>query len=93
MPMPWLTPSTSPGLNGAKQSIDMDCDGRLWVTSDNSMFHTEVIEAGVCDWMDIPWLSLGNNTGTVANGATQDIALTFDPAGLGIRNLHRLYLN
>lgn len=68
--------------------IDFDCDGSLWAVEPGSQAKVYEIasgETGVCDWMEIPWLSESTLEGEIAaNGGSQAITLTFDANGLAM---------
>jgi hypothetical protein len=66
--------------------IDFDCDGSLWAVSPGfqaTVYEIASGETGVCDWMEIPWLSETPLEGQItAEDGSQAITLTFDSNGL-----------
>jgi hypothetical protein len=67
------------GFTGA--GLDMDDSGNLWTVSqfDNSAY---LIESGVPNFNDVPWLSETPETGSVAPGASRNITVTVNTSGL-----------
>ncbi|TLN11113.1 carboxypeptidase regulatory-like domain-containing protein, partial [bacterium] len=76
----------TPGFLNAPYGMDLACGGSLWVVvydSPLTIYEIASGESGVCDWMDIPWLSESSpSSGTIAAMADQTVSLTFDAAGL-----------
>jgi hypothetical protein len=79
-----------PGLGDYEQAgMSLDCAGRLWVVNQEtgSVLEVESGEAAACTYADISWLSINPVGGTLANGATQIVELTFDAsAAVNTRN-------
>jgi hypothetical protein len=72
-------PHPNPGFNGA--GLEMDDVGNLWMISQgqNTAY---LIESGVPAFVDVPWLSESPSSGTLAPGASQQIAVTVNTTGL-----------
>ena len=73
------------GFEGYDQAgLEIDCNGHLWAVNQafQNVLEIDSGETGVCDWMDVPWLSEDPLSGSVAVGSDQAITLTFDTAGL-----------
>jgi hypothetical protein len=73
------------GLGDYTQAgLGIDCEGNLWIASQNTnqIIQATSGETGVCDWVEVPWLSATPITGTVLAGEFQDISVTFDAGDL-----------
>ncbi|MFD2082197.1 carboxypeptidase regulatory-like domain-containing protein [Actinopolymorpha cephalotaxi] len=66
-------------FNGA--GADLDAEGNLWVTSQTSNT-AYLLETGVPEATDVPWLSETPAGGTIAVGESQDVTVTVDTTGL-----------
>jgi hypothetical protein len=69
------------GLGDYEQAgISLDCDGHLWVVNQETALVMKVDsgETAACIFADIPWLSVNPSGGTIPNGATQALELTFN---------------
>ena len=70
-----------PTGNFSGGGLEMDDAGNLWMVSQaNSTVY--LIESGVPAFVDVPWLSEVPSSGTLAAGATQQIQITVNTAGL-----------
>ncbi len=67
------------GLNGA--GIEMDVVGNLWVTGQNSGT-VYLVESGLPNFSDIPWLTVEPTEGTVAPDGSTDLTFGVDTTGL-----------
>ncbi|SCL31872.1 Serine protease, subtilisin family [Micromonospora rhizosphaerae] len=72
-------PHPSPGFGGA--GLELDSTGNLWMI-DQDPNRVYLIESGVPNVVDVPWLSEDPASGTVAPGATQPIRVSVDTTGL-----------
>jgi len=74
-----------PGFNpqNSGSGLGYDCAGHLWVSDmvDQEMFEVNSGETGWCSLEHIPWLTVAPGTGTVATGATAQVALDIDGTG------------
>lgn len=74
-----------PGFNpqNSGSGLGYDCDGHLWVSDmvDQEMFQVNSGETGWCSLEHIPWLTIAPDTGTVAAGASEKVALDIDGTG------------
>jgi malectin (di-glucose binding ER protein) len=72
-------PHPTPGFAGG--GLEMDDAGNLWTISQaNSTVY--LLESGVPAFVDVPWLSENPSSGTLAAGASQQIQITVNTAGL-----------
>ncbi|PWK43587.1 carboxypeptidase regulatory-like domain-containing protein [Pleionea mediterranea] len=64
--------------------LDLDCEGNLWMVEQNQQFAIgfESGETGVCNWNNVPWLSLSSIEGELSVDDANDIEVTFDSAGM-----------
>lgn len=64
--------------------LEFACSGHLWATNQGTKEILEIDsgETGVCDYADIPWLSLSPDFATIDPATTTDVTLTFDATGL-----------
>jgi len=69
----------SPGFDGA--GLEMDELGNLWMI-DQDPNTVYLIDSGVPAFNDVPWLSENPTVGTLAPGASQEIEVQIDTAGL-----------
>jgi subtilisin family serine protease len=72
-------PFPDPGFNGA--GIEMDVVGNLWVVSQGG-HRAYLIDSGVPNLVDVPWLSVAPDTGTVAVGRSKNLGVTIDTTGM-----------
>jgi subtilisin family serine protease len=72
-------PHPNPGFGGA--GLEMDEEGNLWMI-DQSPNNVYLVESGVPAFSDVPWLSENPSSGTLAVGATQNIDVTVNTAGM-----------
>ncbi|HPH96167.1 MAG TPA: carboxypeptidase regulatory-like domain-containing protein [Anaerolineaceae bacterium] len=72
------------GLHGGEAGLDIDCNGYLWAAnqSTGNIFEVDSGETGVCNYLDIPWLSESPVSGALAISATEPVSLSFDATGL-----------
>jgi hypothetical protein len=72
-------PHPTPGFAGG--GLEMDDAGNLWTISQaNSTVY--LLESGVPAFVDVPWLSENPSSGTLAAGASQQIQIKVNTAGL-----------
>lgn len=71
-------------LSGGEAGLEIDCDGNLWAAnqSTGNLIEFTSDETGVCDWMDIPWLTETPVSGTIVPAANQVVTLGFDATSL-----------
>ena len=77
------------GLSDYGQAgLEIDCVGNLWVVDKNTqtVIQAESGETGVCDWLDIPWLTVTPSSGSVAGLSDQALEYVIDTTGLTERN-------
>ena len=67
------------GFNGA--GIEMDVVGNLWLTGQNSGT-VYLVESGLPNFSDIPWLTVDPTEGTVAPDGSQDLTFGVDTTGV-----------
>ncbi|WP_025820245.1 PKD domain-containing protein [Shewanella marina] len=64
--------------------LDIDCNGNLWAVDQAQQmvisFTSE--ETGVCNWNNIPWLSLNEDMGYIAAGSNDILRLSVDGSSL-----------
>ena len=72
-------PHPNPGFNGA--GLEMDVVGNLWTVSQGSG-EAFLIESGLPNFSDVPWLSVAPTEGTVAPDGDTAIEISVDTAGL-----------
>ena len=70
--------------DNGQAGLDIDCNGNLWILEQNQQFAVgfESGETGVCEWNNVPWLSVSESSATLAVDGTSDIDVDFDSAGL-----------
>jgi len=70
--------------DNGQAGLDIDCNGNLWITEQNQQFVVgfESGETGVCEWNNVPWLSVSSASGSIDAGDTSDIAVNFDSTGM-----------
>ncbi len=66
----------------SQAGLELDCAGNLWAVDQvaNKVYVAESGETGVCDW-SAEWLTVSADTGTVAAGGLQNLAVTADGSG------------
>lgn len=69
----------TPGYNGA--GLELDGLGNLWMVGMGTR-QVFLVESGVPEFTDVPWLSERPQRGTLAPGQRQEIAVTVDTSGL-----------
>ncbi len=71
-------------INDGEAGLEMSCDGHLWAANQVTLNILEIDsgETGVCDYLDIPWLSESPAAGPIAVSETQNVTLNFDATGL-----------
>jgi uncharacterized repeat protein (TIGR01451 family) len=73
------------GLNNESPGAGLgyDCDGHLWISAfkDNVVWEADSGETGWCDHKHIPWLTLTPVAGTLKEGASTSLKLTFNGTG------------
>jgi subtilisin family serine protease len=72
-------PHPDPFFNGA--GLEMDVVGNLWTVSQSST-QAYLIDSGVPNFSDVPWLSIQPPEGTVAKGESTDITIAVDSTAL-----------
>ncbi len=72
-------PHPNPGFNGA--GLEMAEDGNLWMISQGANT-AYLVDSGVPAFQDVPWISESPASGTLAAGASQNIAVMVNTAGL-----------
>jgi hypothetical protein len=73
------------GLGDFEQAgLELDCNGHLWAPNQvqNTVLEANSGETGICNWADIPWLSINPTTGTIPTGGSQKAVLTVDASNL-----------
>lgn len=70
--------------DNGQAGLDIDCNGNLWITEQNQQFVVgfESGETGVCEWNNVPWLSVDSTSADIEVGTTTDVAVSFDSAGM-----------
>lgn len=73
-------------LQDAGAGLALDCNDSIWATDffTNRVFVVPSGETGVCDFLDIPWLSIGSPTGAIPAAASVNVAFTIDTTGLAL---------
>ena len=69
----------SPGFDGA--GLEMDAAGNLWMI-DQDPSTVFLIDSGIPNFTEVPWLSEEPTSGTLAAGASQQIVVTANTTGL-----------
>ena len=72
-------PHPSPGGNGG--GIELDRAGNLWIVSQNDAL-AFLVESGLPEFSDVPWLSVTPTSGTVAPDASTHLKLTVNAKGV-----------
>ena len=64
--------------------LDIDCNGNLWLVEQNQQVVVgfESGETGVCEWNNVPWLSISSTVGDLEASASSDIVVSYDSTGL-----------
>jgi hypothetical protein len=68
-----------PGYNGA--GLEMDEEGNLWMVGQNPMT-VYLMESGVPDRIDVPWVSETPTSGTLEPGQSTSFKVTIDTTGM-----------
>jgi hypothetical protein len=82
------------GMGNFQQAgLEIDCDGHLWAVnqSTDEVYEVDSGEAGVCDWADIPWLTLDPTGGTVPAAGSLSVTFALDATGVAT-GTHRAYV-
>jgi subtilisin family serine protease len=60
--------------------LEIDCEGHLWVVDQgyNRVLEVESGETGVCEWRDIPWLTVAPDSGNVVAAGSDSILFDVD---------------
>jgi subtilisin family serine protease len=69
------------GGGGGGAGLETDAVGNLWTVGINSG-NAYLIESGLPNFSDVPWLSVAPTDGTVAIDGSQDLTFSADSAGL-----------
>jgi hypothetical protein len=71
-------------LSGGQAGLEFDCDGHLWAANQDTaeMLEIDSGETGVCDYLDIPWLTENPVAGNIGDDDSTEVTLTFDATGL-----------
>ncbi|HZM72973.1 MAG TPA: carboxypeptidase regulatory-like domain-containing protein [Candidatus Polarisedimenticolia bacterium] len=75
------------GFGGA--GLETDVVGNLWLTGQNSG-NAYLIESGLPNFSDVPWLSVAPTDGTVGIDGAQDLTITADSTGLASGVYHAI---
>jgi subtilisin family serine protease len=67
------------GFGGA--GIETDVVGNLWLTGQNSG-NAYLVESGLPNFSDVPWLSVEPTEGTIGSDGSQDLTIAADTTGL-----------
>jgi subtilisin family serine protease len=69
----------NPGFNGA--GLEEDEAGNLWMISQNA-HNAYLVDSGVPAFQDVPWISESPDHGTLGVGATQNVTININTAGM-----------
>ncbi len=75
------------GFGGA--GIETDVVGNLWLTGQNSG-NAYLVESGLPNFSDVPWLTVDPTEGTVAPDGSQPLTITVDSTGLATGVYHAI---
>lgn len=75
-----LAPPDSTPYSGA--GLDTDATGNLWLVSQGSPSTAYLVDSGLPDFTDVPWLRVEPSAGQVGAGGAQEVEVVVDTTGL-----------